>query len=76
MGLVFTLFMSCDDQDARYTQHSKEIDIYRKVIEAYEKQDWESMAAFNADTAKIMNKVLEKDAQNLTQLIARNREDA
>lgn len=76
LGLVFVLFISCNEQDTRYTQQSKEIDIYKKVIEAYEKQDWESMATYYADTAKIMNNVLEKDAQNLMQLIAQNREDA
>lgn len=76
LGLVFVLFISCNKQETRYTQQSKEIDIYKKVIEAYENQDWETMATYYAGTAKILNNVLEKDAQNFKELIAQNREDA
>lgn len=75
-GLVILLFTSCNQQEARYTQQSPEIDTYKGVINAYENQDWETMVTFYADTAKIMNNVKEKNAQTLQQLIAQNKEDA
>ncbi len=76
LGLAILLFTACGKKDTRYTQRSPEIDSYKKVIESYEKQDWEAMAKYYADTAKIMNNVMEKDAQTFAQLIAQNKEDA
>ncbi len=70
------LFISCDNQEKRYTQQSPEIDTYKKVISDYEKQDWEAMASHYADTAKILNNVSEKNAQTLAEAIAQNKEDA
>jgi hypothetical protein len=76
LGLAIVLFIACNQQGKRYTQQSPEIDTYKKVIEAYEERNWESMIAPYADTAKIMNNVAEKNAQNLTQFLAQNKEDA
>ncbi|HET8803450.1 MAG TPA: nuclear transport factor 2 family protein [Aequorivita sp.] len=77
LGLAIVLSVTaCQKQEKRYTQQSPEIDTYKKSIEAYEKRDWEAMASHYADTAKIMNNVTEKNGQNLTELIATNKEDA
>lgn len=73
LGIVVALFYSCNK---RYTQQSPEIDTYKKVIEAYQKQDWNTMATYYADNAKILNNVTEKDAQTVAQLIEQNKEDA
>lgn len=75
-GLAIALFIACNQQGERYTQLSREIDIYKNVLEAYEERDWESMVIYYADTAKIMNNVAEKDAQNLNQVLAQHKEDA
>lgn len=74
--LVAAFFSACQQQEKRYTQQSPEIDTYKKVIDAYEKQDWEAMASHYADTAKIMNNVVEKEGQTLAQLVAMNKDDA
>lgn len=77
LGLAIALlFSACQPQEKRYTQQSPEIDTYKKVIEAYDKQDWEAMVSHYADTAKIMNNVTEKEAQTLTELVANDKEDA
>lgn len=73
LGIVVVLFYSCNK---RYTQQSPEIDTYKKVIEAYQKQDWNTMATYYAYNAKILNNVTEKDAQTVAQLIEQNKEDA
>ena len=75
--LATVLLLSCESNvKQRYTQQSPEIDIYKEVIKAYENQEWETLASHYADTAKIMNNATEKDAQNIAQLIAINKEDA
>ncbi len=77
LGLAIVLSLNaCQQQEKRYTQQSPEIDTYKKVIEAYDKQDWEAMASHYADTAKIMNNVTEKEAQTLAELVANDKEDA
>ncbi|WP_445731472.1 nuclear transport factor 2 family protein [Mariniflexile sp.] len=76
LGFAIVLFTACNKQEKRYTQHSPEIDSYKKVIEAYEKQDWNAMASYYADTSKILNNVTIKEAQTVAQLIAQNKEDA
>ncbi len=76
LGLAIVLFTACEKQEKRYTQQSIEIDTYKKVIGAYEKQDWEAMVSHYADTAKIMNNVTEKNGQTVTELIAQDKEDA
>lgn len=76
VGLGIVLLIACNYQAKRYTQQSQEIDTYKKVIEAYEERDWEYMLTYYADTAKIMNNVLEKDGQNLSQFLAEIKEDA
>lgn len=76
LGLAIVVFIGCNQQVKRYTQQSPEIDTYRKVMEAYEERDWESMVSYYADTARIMNNVAEKDAQNLEQFLTQTKEDA
>ena len=77
IGLAIVLSMTaCQQQEKRYTQQSPEIDTYKKVIEAYDKQDWEAMVTHYADTAKIMNNVEEKDGQTLAELVQTDKDDA
>ncbi|NGX83567.1 nuclear transport factor 2 family protein [Aequorivita sp. KMM 9714] len=75
LSMVF-LFTACQKQDMRYTQQSPEIDTYKKIINAYEKQDWEALASHYADTAKIMNNVIEKEGKTIAEEIAMGKEDA
>jgi hypothetical protein len=77
LGLAIVLSMAaCQQQEKRYTQQSPEIETYKKVIDAYDKQDWVAMASHYADTAKIMNNVEEKDAQTLAELVQMDKDDA
>ncbi len=76
LGMMLVFLISCNQQETRYTQQSSEIDTYKKVIAAYEKQNWQELASYYADTAKIMNNVLEENAQSLDELIAEDKEDA
>lgn len=77
VGLAIALSMAaCQKQEKRYTQQSAEIDTYKKVIDDYVKQDWEAFASHYADTAKIMNNVIDKDGQTLTELVNMNKADA
>lgn len=74
--LAVIFFNACDQPNKRYTQQSDEIDTYKKVIEAYENQDWEPMISHYADSAKILNNVTMEDAQTVGQMLAQNKEDA
>ena len=77
LGLAIVLSLTaCQQQEKRYTQQSPEIETYKKVIDAYSKQDWEAMATHYSDTARIMNNVVEKEGQTLADLIATNKDDA
>ncbi|AFL80122.1 hypothetical protein Aeqsu_0613 [Aequorivita sublithincola DSM 14238] len=77
LGLAIALsFTACQQQEKRYTQQSPEIDTYKKVIEAYDKQDWEAMVSHYADNAKIMNNVVEAEAQTLGELVDSDKADA
>ncbi|HPE82354.1 MAG: nuclear transport factor 2 family protein [Aequorivita sp.] len=76
IGIALAVFTACNKQEKRYTQNSPEIETYKKVIDAYEKQDWNAMASHYADTAKIMNNVEEKDAQTLDELVQMSKDDA
>ncbi len=77
LGLATVLLLTaCQKQEKRYTQQSPEIDTYKKVIEAYEKRDWEALASHYADSAKILNNVTKEEAQNIDQLVAMDKEDA
>ncbi len=77
LGLAIVLSLTaCQQQEKRYTQQSPEIDTYKKVIEAYEKQDWVAMASYYADTAKIMNNVLEAEGVNIADEIANYKDGA
>lgn len=75
LTLSIALLTACN-QGKRYTQQSQEIDTYKKVIKAYENQDWENFASHYADTAKIMNNATEDKGQTLAALIETNKEDA
>lgn len=73
--LTLVLFTACN-QKKQYTQQSPEIDTYKKVIKAYENQDWENFATHYADTVKIYNNTTKDKGQSLTQLIENNKQDA
>ncbi|MFH4966128.1 nuclear transport factor 2 family protein [Gaetbulibacter sp. M235] len=75
-GLAIVLFTACNKQEKRYTQQSPEIDTYKKVIEAYEKQNWKDLASHYANSAKILNNVTLDHAQTVSQLIEQGKEDA
>lgn len=75
LTLSIVLFTACN-QGKRYTQKSPEIDTYKKVIKAYENQDWENFASHYVDTAKIANNTNIENAQTLTELIETNKQDA
>ncbi len=77
LGLAIVLSITaCQKQEKRYTQQSPEIDTYKKVIDAYEKQDWEALASHYADTAKIMNNVIEEEGKTIAEEVAMGKEDA
>ena len=77
LGLAIVLALSaCQQQEKRYTQQSPEIDTYKKIIAAYVKQDWETLASHYADTAKIMNNVTETEGKTIAEEIAMGKEDA
>ncbi len=77
LGLAIVLSLTaCQQQEKRYTQQSPEIDTYKKVIDAYSKQDWEAMATHYADTVKIMNNVTEANGQTLAELVQNDKDDA
>lgn len=77
LGLAIVLSLTaCQKQEKRYTQQSPEIDTYKKVIEASEKQDWETMATYYADSAKIMNNEVEAEGKTIAESMAINKADA
>ena len=73
-AITFTLG-SCD-QKKRYTQQSPEIDAYKKSIVAYENRNWEELASFYADTAKLRYNATKENAQTVAQMIATTKKDA
>ncbi len=70
------LFTACTNNKVRYTQNSPEIDTYKKVIDDYDKHNWEDMVIHYADTAKILNNTTKNGAKSITEEVARNKEDA
>ena len=74
--LMLLVLMTACNQDKRYTQQSPEIDTYKKVIDAYENQDWEEFTTHYADTAMIYNNKTKDKGQSLTQFIETNKQDA
>lgn len=77
LGLAIVLSLTaCQKQEKRYTQQSPEIDTYKKVIDAYEKQEWEAMIPHYADTAKIMNNEVEAEGKTIAEMMAINKADA
>ena len=76
LGLAIVLFTSCENQEKRYTQQSPEIDTFKKVIEAYQAQDWEALKSHYADTAKILNNTTKEFAKSIDQEITQNKDDA
>ena len=76
LGLAIVLTATaCEKAEKRYTQQSPEIDTYKQVIDAYENKNWEAMASHYADTAKIINNVVEEEGITLSESIAINKED-
>lgn len=71
---IIFFFGSCN-QNKQYTENSPEIDSYKKVVLDYEIRDWSDFATHYADSAKILIHVTDKDAINVTQLVASNKED-
>ncbi len=77
LGLAIVLsFSACQNQEKRYTQQSSEIDTYKQVIDAYERQDWEAMVKHYSDTAKIMNNVIEEEGKTIAEEVATAKDDA
>lgn len=74
--LMLLVLMTACNQDKRYTQQSPEIDTYKKVVEAYENQDWEEFATHYADTAMIFNNKTKDKGQSLVQFVETNKQDA
>lgn len=66
---------SCQEKQ-RYTQQSPEIDTYKKAIEAYVNQDWETLKTVYADTAKIQNNTTKDKAVSVDEHIATHKEDS
>jgi hypothetical protein len=75
LGLAMLFLTSCN-QKQRYTQQSAEIETYKKAIAAYEKQNWDELATYYADSAKIQMNVTKENAQTIAQNIAQSKEDA
>jgi len=74
--LMLLIGITACNQKQRYTQQSPEIDTYKKVIKAYENQNWDEFATHYADTAMIYNNRTKEKGQTLTEFIASNKEDA
>lgn len=70
--LVFML-ASCSK---RYTQSSKEIETLQKAINLYSNQQFDEIAVFYADSAKIINNVPEEEAITIAQRITQNKEQS
>ncbi len=51
MLLTAFVLISCT-QDVRYTQNSKEIDVVKSIIEAYNDKDWKTSQSYYADSSK------------------------
>lgn len=73
--VLLFLLSSCKEKQ-RYTRNSPEIETYKKVISDYVNRDWNDLSTHYADSAKIMNNVTENHAQNITDLITTDKEDA
>jgi steroid delta-isomerase-like uncharacterized protein len=76
LGLAIVLITACEQQDKRYTQKSPEIDTFKKVIDAYQARDWETMRKQYSDTAKITNNTSKENAKTIDEELATNKEDA
>ena len=76
IAITITFTLGSCNQKMRYTQQSPEIDSYKKSFAAYENQNWEELATYYADTAKILNNVALENAQTVAQMIQTNKEDA
>ncbi|TRX24807.1 ester cyclase [Flavobacterium franklandianum] len=75
LGLALVFLTSCN-QKQHYTQQSAEIDTYKKAIAAYEKQKWDELASYYADSAKIQMNVTKENAQTIAQNITQSKDDA
>ena len=72
MAIAFTI-LACDEKKP-YTENSPEIDIYKKVVLAYENREWQDVVSHYHKNAKILNSSL--DAKNILHLVEMNSEDA
>ncbi len=59
LGLVIVLFTACENQEKRYTQQSKEIDIVKTAIKNYNDKAYDT--SIYADTAKTFFNSASKD---------------
>ena len=67
LGLTLLLFISCKQQESRYTQSSPEIDTFKSLINDYNTKNYESLVSKYADTAKTnfnRDKMASKDIPN------------
>lgn len=55
LGLILVFILACNTESQRYYSESAEIESVKKVIEAYEKQDWDTWKTHFADTAKVFH---------------------
>jgi hypothetical protein len=60
LGLVIVFLSACQNQKTRYTQASPEIDKTKKLIQAYDAKNYESLASYYADTAKLFINSVDK----------------
>lgn len=67
--------MACNTKQ-RYTQNSPEIEIYKKSMKAYENKNWDEYKFYYADTAKIVNNNILKNAISIDKNIEDNKKGA
>lgn len=70
---VAIILISCSK---RYTQESKEIEMFRKAIILYSDQKFDEIAVFYTDSAKIINNVPEEKAITIAERIAQSKEQS
>ena len=73
--MVSISLMACN-QDNRYTQSAKEIDLFKQSLNDYVNQNWEALANHYADTAKIVHNTNLKNAKTVAQFIEKEKANA
>ena len=75
--LTIAVFTSCPKtNEARYTQNSPEIDTYKQSLKDYEMGNWEALANYYADTAKIYYNATEKKPRTISESIEEDRKNS